>query len=255
MRICFLGTGTSFGVPVLGCDCPVCRSSDPRDTRYRSSLLITSERAFVVIDTGPEFRLQALRARIRRLDTLLLTHGHSDHVVGLDDVRPFTCARALPVYANAETLAEIRDRFGYVFRTTQEGGGKPKLELREARGAFTVEDLQFIPIPVEHGELSILGWRTGAFAYITDASCIPDSSFGLLEGVRTLVINGLRHRPHETHFSIAQAFESARRIGARKTYLTHMCHESSHTELEEYCSEFGSDIGAAPAWDGLEVEV
>jgi phosphoribosyl 1,2-cyclic phosphate phosphodiesterase len=223
--------------------------------RYRSSLLIKSERASVVIDAGPEFRLQALRARVTHLDALLVTHGHSDHVVGLDDVRPFTREQALPVYANAETLADIRERFGYIFRKTQEGGGKPKIELREAVEAFSVGDLEFIPIRIRHGELPILGWRTGAFAYITDASFIPEPSFEALAGVTTLVINGLRRRPHETHFSFDQAFESARRIGARKTYLIHMCHELSHAALEDYCAAAGADIGAAPAWDGLEVEL
>jgi len=254
MRFRFLGTGTSFGVPVVGCGCPVCRSTDPRDTRYRSSLLIESGGAAIVIDSGPEFRLQALRAGIRRLDALLVTHAHADHIAGLDDVRPLTRDRVLPVYGDEATLAEVRERFGYIFRPTQEGGGKPRIELRPAAGPLLIGDIELSPIPVMHGELGILGWRTGDFAYLTDASGIPDGSYGLLRGVETLVINGLRRRPHSTHFSIEEALDAARRIGAARTWITHLCHESTHVELEEYCAARGADVGARPAWDGLEGE-
>ncbi len=254
MRFRFLGTGTSFGVPVVGCGCPVCRSTDPRDARYRSCLLIESGGTVLVIDAGPEFRLQALRAGLCRLDALLLTHAHADHVGGLDDVRPLTRERVLPVYGDEGTLAEVRERFGYIFRTTQEGGGKPRIELRPASGPLRIGDIELSPIPVMHGELTILGWRTGDFAYLTDASGIPDSSYGLLSGVRTLVINGLRRRPHSTHFSIDQALDAARRIGASRAWITHLCHESTHVELEEYCAARGADVGARPAWDGLEAE-
>jgi len=254
MRIRFLGTGTSSGVPVVGCPCPVCRSSAPRDARYRTSLLIESEGATVVIDAGPEFRLQALRAGLSRLDALFLTHAHADHVNGLDDVRPLTRERELPVYGDAGTLAEVRERFAYIFRDTQEGGGKPRVVFREAAGPVRVGDLELVPVPVAHGELTILGWRTGRLAYVTDASRIPETSFALLAGVETLVINGLRRKPHSTHFSIDQALDAARRIGARETWLVHMNHESTHAALEEYCSARGADVGARPAWDGLELE-
>jgi phosphoribosyl 1,2-cyclic phosphate phosphodiesterase len=254
MLIRFLGTGTSFGVPAVACSCAVCRSSDPRDFRYRASLMIESEGTAVVIDAGPEFRLQALRARISRLDALLLTHAHADHLNGLDDVRPLTRERELPVYGDERTLAEARERFAYIFRRTQEGGGKPRVDFRESSGPLRVGSLEFVPVPVEHGELRILGWRTGRFAYVTDASGIPDGSFDLLSGVEVLVINGLRRKPHKTHFSIDQAIEAARRIGAAETWLTHMNHETAHAALEEYCAERGADVGARPAWDGLELE-
>jgi phosphoribosyl 1,2-cyclic phosphate phosphodiesterase len=260
MRVLFLGSGTSFGVPVIGCGCPVCASSDPRDKRYRASILIEERGAdgsatTLVVDAGPEFRLQALRARITRLDALLLTHAHADHVGGLDDVRPLTRERVLPVYGNAETLAETRERFGYIFRETQKGGGKPRIELKQAEGPIRIGELEAVPVPLRHGRLPILGWRMGRFAYITDCSELPESSLPLLEGVETLVVNGLRREPHETHFSLAQGIEAARRIGARSTWLTHMNHESTHERLEEYCAERGADVGARPAWDGLELEV
>jgi phosphoribosyl 1,2-cyclic phosphate phosphodiesterase len=260
MRITFLGSGTSFGVPVIGCDCHVCTSRDPRDRRYRASILIQSRDAYgvgtaVAIDAGPEFRLQALRARITRLDALLLTHAHADHIGGLDDVRPLTLDRPLPVYGNAETLAETRERFGYIFRETQEGGGKPRIELKAAEGAFRVGALEIVSVPILHGRLPILGWRTGKFAYITDCSQLPESSLPLLAGVETLVINGLRREPHATHFSIDQGIAAAKLIGARRTWLTHMNHESTHAELEEYCAAHGAEVGARPAWDGLRFEV
>lgn len=258
MRVLFLGSGTSFGVPVIGCDCPVCVSRDPRDQRYRASILIEDEtrgKTSVVVDSGPEFRLQCLRARITRLDALLVTHAHADHIGGLDDVRPLSHDRELPVYGNGATLSEIRERFGYIFRETQVGGGKPRVELREVEtAAFRVGSLEFQPIPVFHGAIPILGWRTGKFAYITDCSMLPESSLGLLAGVETLVINGLRREPHPTHFSIDQGLAAARLIGARETYLTHMNHESTHVELEEYCAAKGADVGAHPSYDGLELE-
>ncbi len=260
MRVLFLGTGTSFGVPVIGCSCRVCASSDPRDKRYRASVLIESGRvhggaAAVVVDAGPEFRLQALRAGISSIDALLLTHAHADHVNGLDDVRPLTKDRILPVYGNAETLAETRERFAYIFRETQAGGGKPRVDLRLATGPLSAGGMDFVPIPVSHGVLPILGWRTGRFAYITDCSDLPAASLPLLAGVEVLVINGLRRKPHETHFSLDQGMDAAKRIGAKRTWLTHMNHESTHEELEDYCAQRGADVGARPAWDSLEIEI
>jgi len=270
MRLTFLGTGTSHGVPVIGCACRTCRSADPRDARYRSSILVEeggpasgpAGGAAFLVDAGPEFRLQALRARFgltggpARIDALLLTHAHSDHVNGLDDLRPLTRERVIPVYGNREALAETGARFAYAFRETQEGGGKPRVELLEVGPEGVLAGaLRAVPVPVRHGELPILGWRFGRLAYLTDASAIPESSLPLLEGVEVLVVDGLRERPHPTHFSFAQAIEAARRVGASSTWITHICHDSTHAEIEEYCARRGADVGARPAWDGLSLEI
>lgn len=265
MRVTFLGSGTSFGVPVVGCTCPVCSSPDPRDARFRASILVEADGAAVVVDAGPEFRLQCLRAGIGipggavpRLDALLVTHAHADHVAGLDDVRPLTRDRVLPVYGNAEALAELRERFGYIFRETQAGGGKPRVQLIEAcpEGIrLGAGGTLFIPIPLLHGRLPILGWRVGSFAYLTDCSEIPESSFGLLTGIQTLVVNGLRRRPHETHFNFEQALAAARRAGARRTWITHLCHDESHESAARWFAAEGRDLGAAPAWDTLALDL
>jgi phosphoribosyl 1,2-cyclic phosphate phosphodiesterase len=256
MRITILGSGTSHGVPVIGCVCPACVSSDPRDRRYRASALVEAGRRTILIDAGPEFRLQALRAGVERLDALLLTHAHADHVSGLDDVRPLTHKRILPVYGNRATIDEVAERFSYIFRQTQVGGGKPRIDLREMPDSgIDIGGLRVMPVPVLHGSLDILGWRFGGFAYITDCSELSEKAFALLHGVEALVINGLRHKVHETHFSVDQALAAARAIGSRITWLTHINHEHPHAELEAYCALHGADIGARPAWDGLSFEV
>jgi phosphoribosyl 1,2-cyclic phosphate phosphodiesterase len=261
MRVHILGSGTSFGVPVIGCGCRTCGSKDPRDSRYRASILVEAEGASVLVDSGPEFRLQArrvglgLRPGIDRLDALLLTHAHADHIAGLDDVRPLTKDRVLPVYGNREAIGETLARFDYVFRDTQVGGGKPRIELKVVPSeGIRIGSLRALPVPLLHGELPILGWRFGSFAYITDCSDLPEPALALLSGVEALVINGLRWLPHATHFSVDQAIEAARRIGSRRTWITHIAHDATHAELEAHCARTGADIGAAPAWDGLVIE-
>jgi phosphoribosyl 1,2-cyclic phosphate phosphodiesterase len=215
----------------------------------------------VVIDTGPEFRLQAVRAGITRLDAVLLTHAHADHVHGMDDLRPLSYKKPIPVYGNDRTIAEVRERFSYVFRETQRGGGKPRLLLRIAPESIRVGGLTFAPVPVKHGVLDILGWKIGEGAeavYITDTSAIPGPSLAMISRPGVLIIGALRERPHETHFTFREALETAAALKARRVYLTHLCHEHSHREIEEYCRLFrkqgGRDIVMEPAYDGQELE-
>ena len=279
MKIVVLGSGTSHGIPVVGCSCSVCTSDDPRDKRMRASIYIEGsggERA--VIDTGPEFRLQAVRAGISRLDAIFLTHSHADHIHGLDDVRPLTRDKPVPVYGNMQTILEMKEQFSYVWGETQKGGGKPRLSAQVVDGPVRVGGLTFTPVPVKHGILDILGWEvreeTAAkcFLYLTDTSAIPPSSLEWLKAryqdlcgesrqLPVVIIGGLRVRPHETHFSFEQAIDAALGLGAAEIYLTHICHDHSHENIEEFCRNFlaaNSDRGLKeikihPAQDGLEI--
>ncbi len=248
----FLGTGTSHGVPVIACHCPVCSSSDPRDKRWRSSILIRRGGTSVVIDTGYEFRLQALRAGIDRLDGVLYTHAHSDHLMGLDDLRVFSRDHKFSIYSTSPVLKTIENVFPYAFRDWQYKG-VPAIEAVavEERKPFTVGEIEFIPIPVMHGMMRIVGYRFGKAAYITDVSDILyDENKEVLSGIDTLVIGALRERPHWSHFSFSQAVEAAERIEARHVYFTHINHETGHNEIEErYRGR------ALPAYDTLKLEV
>ncbi|GHV87987.1 MBL fold metallo-hydrolase [Spirochaetia bacterium] len=283
-----MGSGTSHGIPVIGCDCPVCRSSDIRDKRTRAALYIQGDAGErVVIDTGPEFRLQALSAGITRLDAVLLTHAHADHIHGLDDIRALSWEHPIPVYANRATIAEMRERFAYIFKETQRGGGKPRIIPTEVTAPLTIGSLTFTPIPVKHGVLDILGWRiaengageganahskaapsgnakpeteTRTAVYLTDTSLIPPSSLNLIRRAEVFIIGAIRDRPHETHFTFAQALATAIEVGARRVYLTHISHEHSHREIEAYCRGFLTDqelngISVGPSWDGLELNL
>ena len=273
MRLTILGSGTSHGIPVIGCACPVCLSEDPRDRRMRASRYIEGERGErAVIDTGPEFRLQAIRAGITRLDALFLTHAHADHLHGLDDLRPLCFHRPLPVHGNPQTLGELESRFSYIFRETQQGGGKPRITLHAALGPVRIGGLTLTPVPVKHGELDILGWKIrerrektrsgggGTAVYLTDTNGIPPASRSLLRRPGALIIGGLRARPHNTHFTFAEALETACRLGADQVFLTHICHEHSHRDIEAYCRAFQGEserpgIPMGPAYDGLELEL
>jgi phosphoribosyl 1,2-cyclic phosphate phosphodiesterase len=263
----FLGTGTSHGVPVIGCSCPVCRSGDPLDRRYRCSLLVRSGSAAVLVDCGPEFRLQALRADggrgIARLDALLLTHAHADHLHGLDDVRPLSRAAPLPIYGHAECLAELRERFAYIFKDTQRGGGKPRLELRPAEGRLDFGGLTVEAVTLKHGRLDVLGWIFAAdgrrAAYLTDVSAVPEAVLGRLEDLDLLALGALRDRPHETHFSFGEAFSLIERLRPRRAFLTHLCHDHSHSEIAARCAArfpAAADgvLSVAPAYDGLTAD-
>lgn len=250
MEIVILGSGTSGGIPEPGCTCSVCTSTDPKDRRYRSSLLIRNGEQRIVIDTATEFRLQAIRERISRIDAVLVTHDHADHISGMDDLRNFTWHSPVPVYANEPTLAGIRERFSYFFKETQRGGGKPKVVLNRVTGPFTAAGRDWIPLPALHGKLDVLGYRTGQMAYLTDASEIPAETLTLMEDLEILVIGALRYKPHETHMTVSQALELIARIKPKRAYLTHLCHDISHRRLEK---ELPS--GVFPAWDGLTLTV
>lgn len=227
LRVTMLGSGTSTGVPVIGCACGVCTSAEPRNRRWRPGLKIETPEGVILVDTSTDLREQALRFGLARVDAIVFTHPHADHVFGLDDVRIFNFRqrRPIPCYGSAATLRAIRRVFAYVFEETQMGGGKPRLDLIEVRGPFILLGHEVVPVPVWHGEMEVFGYRWGSFAYVTDCNLIPETSYRLLAGVETLILDALRYRPHPTHFSVAEAIEAAARIGARRTVLTHLAHE------------------------------
>ena len=252
MIVTFLGTGTSTGVPVVGCSCAICSSDDPHNKRLRQSVKIEAGDQTFLIDTTPDLRLQLLRDPVKRLDFILFTHSHSDHLMGLDDIRPFNFRQREPIraFASPATAKAIRRAFSYIWNDTQVGGGKPQLELHEVEGTFSQGGVEIIPIPVRHGDWTIFGYRIGPFAYITDTNGIPDESISLLDGVDTLALDGLRPSPpHPTHFTIGEAVQVAQRIGARVTYLIHLAHEVDHAETEAQLPR-----GVHLAYDRLKLE-
>jgi phosphoribosyl 1,2-cyclic phosphate phosphodiesterase len=252
MRVTFLGTGTSTGVPVLTCSCEVCRSSDPRDRRLRPSVLLEWDGASVLIDTSTDLRQQALSLPIRRVDAVLYTHHHADHVLGLDELRLYNWRQrgAVPVYGLPDTLAALARTFWYVFEDVQVGGGKPAVDPRTIDGPFTVSGRRVLPVPLLHGTLPILGYRIESFAYLTDVSRIPDDSYALLRGLDVLVLNALRPRPHPTHLHLDAAVAEARRIGAKRTLFTHLGHEMPHAAISA-----GLPDGIELAYDGQVLEL
>lgn len=253
LELTFLGTGTSNGVPIIGCGCAVCRSADPRDRRSRSSAIIRdydNERVYL-IDTATELRSQALALGLDRVDAVLMTHAHADHTGGLDDLRRLNelMGRHLPVYANPITAAMLRERYAYAFVDQYPFyGGKPDLILHEVTGPFTPFEREIVPIPVFHGKLPILGFRIGAIAYVTDAKVIPDDAMDLLRDLDVLVLNGLRERPHPTHLSIPEAVDLIGLLQPRRAFLTHLSHETSHVAASSLLPP-----GVEIAYDGLVV--
>jgi phosphoribosyl 1,2-cyclic phosphate phosphodiesterase len=257
MRLTFLGTGTSFGVPQIGCDCEVCRSSDPRDKRTRSGAVLQSGDSTILIDSPPELRLQLIAGGFTRIDAVVYTHEHADHINGIDDLRMFSVRRqrALPIYGPSETLHRIQISFSYIFddeRPPYEGTSKPSLELHvvEPGQPLEVAGVETLPLSFPHGHLRVFGYRFGPLAYITDVKAISEASREKLRGLDVLVLNALWWRPHPTHLSIAEAIETARSLGARRTYLTHLTHETGHAQLAAQLPP-----GVMPAYDGLTVEI
>lgn len=263
MKVTVLGSGTSSGVPFIACDCAVCRSTDPKDRRTRPSILIEFSEpgpsAFaqavrsVLVDTSTDLRMQALANNVRRVDAILFTHSHADHVLGLDDVRRFNQIQKAPIacYGNRGTLADIRQTFSYVFQPPkQRGGGLPQLSLFELAGPFSLGGVEIVPVPLFHGVLPVLGFRIGSFAYLTDCNSIPDASFALLDGVKVVVIDALRERPHPTHFTVDEALAAVSRMGAERAYLTHITHDLSHATTSARLP-----AGVEMAYDGLVLDL
>lgn len=257
MQLRFLGTGTSFGVPQVGCHCRTCTSTNPRDRRTRASALLATAGRLLLIDTAPELRLQLVEAGVDRLDAVLYTHAHADHVHGIDDLRALSLrlgGNGLPVYGPAATLSELRRRFSYIFDgvPARPGTSKPELALQplEPGRPAAVAGVEVLPIELPHGDQTVFGYRFGRLAYLTDVKSIPPAAHDLLAGLDVLVLNALLPRPHPLHLSVPEAVALAQQLGARRTLLTHLTHETPHAELAA-----SLPAGIEPAFDGLVVDV
>ncbi len=251
MKLTFLGTGTSTGVPTVGCSCPVCASEDPRDHRTRPSLKLDFDGRTILIDTAPDFRAQALRERIERVDAILFTHAHADHVLGLDDVRPyyFRQNQPIPIYADDRTMDTLERIFQYIFDGKYPYGGILRVEPHRIPGPVELWGVVFTPLPVLHGNLPILGFRFGSVAYVTDFSELPESTLALMEGLDTLILSALRPKPHPAHSTVAHSLSVVERLKPRRAFFTHIAHEISHQATE---AELPPNVRIA--YDGLALE-
>jgi phosphoribosyl 1,2-cyclic phosphate phosphodiesterase len=257
VRLHFLGTGTSFGIPQIGCRCPVCTSTDPRDRRNRTGVVIEADGAKLLVDTPPELRLAMLRAGVGSVDAVLYTHDHADHTHGIDDLRALSGHRrgTVPIYGPADALERMRHKFDYIFDPLTRpipGSSRPDVTLNplEAGVEVTIAGVSVLPLRFSHGPTDVFGYRFGALAYLTDVKTVPAAERAALRGLDVLVLNALFHRPHPTHLSVPEAVETARAIGAGRTYLTHLTHETSHAAL---LAELPP--GVEPAYDGQVVDL
>jgi phosphoribosyl 1,2-cyclic phosphate phosphodiesterase len=251
LSITVLGSGTSVGVPTIGCRCDVCRSSDPRDNRLRPSILVRYAGRSVLIDTTPDFRQQALRAGVDRVDAILFTHSHADHIMGLDDVRPFNFKQGgtIPIYGSAETIGAIRNAFRYIFDERETESTVPRLVTHTfEREPIALFGLEFQPILLRHGRGTVYGFRFGAAAYLTDHSEIPPESMRQLTGLDVLFLDALRHKPHPTHSTVERSLQSAQLLAPKRAYFTHICHDLPHARTEEQLPPH-----VRLAYDGLEI--
>jgi phosphoribosyl 1,2-cyclic phosphate phosphodiesterase len=253
MKITVLGSGTSSGVPTIACTCTTCTSDDPRDNRLRTSIWIQTGGTSLIVDSSNDFRQQCLRAGVERLDAVVYTHHHFDHIAGFDDIRAFNFVQRRPmrIYGMIETLTQLRRIFDYAFQSGPRENSAPVVEPIEIDdGPFTVGTVTIQPLELYHGSLRVNGYRVGGFAYCTDCNLIPDRTRELLEGVDVLILDALRYTPHPTHFTIEEAVAAARQIGARMTYLTHISHDVRHAE-----GNAGLPEGIRLAYDGLTIEL
>ncbi len=254
VEVTVLGSGTSHGVPMIGCGCGVCRSDDPRDQRHRPSLFVRSGGQGFLIDTTPELRIQCIAHDIDRVDAVLLTHHHADHITGLDDLRRFNWLmhKPVPLYGSERTLTHVREMFRYAFDPAPDSPhSRPEFELHTIDAqAFCIDGQLITPLSLMHGPLPVLGFRFGRFAYCTDCNFIPEESFDRLEGLDVLILDALRRTPHPAHFNLEEAIEIAHRVGARQTYFTHITHQLGHEQTNSELPQ-----GMALAYDGLRFEV
>ncbi|CAN5532158.1 MBL fold metallo-hydrolase [soil metagenome] len=252
ITVTVLGSGTSTGVPTVACTCATCKSTDPRDTRLRTSLLLQSELTTIVIDTSMDFRKQMLDYSVMNIDAILYTHHHFDHIGGFDDIRPynFRANKNMPVYALRRTIDSLRQTFPYAFDEPEQlGGGVPMIDVIEIdHEPFVIGDITIQPIPLLHGSLRVNGYRIGSFAYCTDTNAIPPTSMELLAGVEVLILDGLRPQPHPTHFTVDEAVVVASELRPRITYLTHIAHQIKHDVVEATLPDH-----VRLAFDGLQI--
>jgi len=226
-----LGSGTSMGVPTIGCDCAVCHSSDPHDRRTRPSVMIEYDGKVILIDTTPDFYAQAIREQIKHVDAVLYTHTHADHILGIDDLRPLSFRHKpnrLPLYAKPDAAEYLRTMFRYIFDSNYKFGGLAHLELKPVEGKFDLFGAKFVPVPVIHGDTEIYGYRLGSMAYLTDFSQVPEASFSQLGGLDILFLDALRHTPHPTHSTVENSLKIAERVNAKRVFFTHICHDLPH---------------------------
>jgi phosphoribosyl 1,2-cyclic phosphate phosphodiesterase len=256
LTLTFLGTGTSMGVPVVGCDCAVCTSTDPRDRRSRSSIHVQTPEATWVVDTGPDFRMQCLREKIHALDAAIYTHAHTDHIMGFDDLRPFCFgSREIPVYASAETMTALQRVYQFAFNGENKWPGYIRPEPRLVEGPFFLGETEIVPLAVPHGRTTVNGYlfsrkEVRLAAYFSDCKTVPDAAIERVAGVRHLIVDALRHREHPTHMSVKEALAVAAKVGASQTWFTHLSHELGHAETEATLPP-----AVRIAYDGLKLEI
>jgi phosphoribosyl 1,2-cyclic phosphate phosphodiesterase len=252
MKITFLGTGTSYGVPMVGCECRVCTSDNPKNSRTRSSIFISEGEYNILIDAATELRIQCLKNNVKRLDAVLLTHSHADHVLGFDDLRHFNRKRKanIPVYGSVKTVNDVYRMFSYAFKEVSSYGSKPKVTLIPIEGNLNLSGMEIIPVDVIHGQERVTAYRFSKFAYVTDVSQIPQDSVEKLKGLDLLIIAALRNTPHEKHFSIEQAIKMVSTLKPKQTYFTHIAHEIDHEETDK-----SLPAGIKLAYDGLSINV